>query len=106
MRTPGCLLFTPSIPHYGVLTLDNAENETETDSEKDNYGFHYNIHSASHCNKILSVMILAIFSYFIGLGVAQCEHTHYCIVYYWRKRPKVLLTKPVPLTVHVNELLS
>ena len=64
----------------GLFTLDDTENDTDTDTEYDNYGFHYNMQSTSHCTETLPLMPLASFSHFIGLatyivlGVAQCEH--------------------------------
>ena len=65
----------------GVFTLDDTENETNSEGKSDNYGFHYNMQNTSHCTETLSLMPLATFSFFIGrslgivLSVAQCEHT-------------------------------
>ena len=60
----------------GLLTLD----DTDTETNNDNYGLHCNMQSTSHCTETLPLMPLATFSYFIGLatyivlGVAECEH--------------------------------
>ena len=65
----------------GLFTLDDTENDTATKANNDNYGFHCNMQSTSHCTKTPPQMPLANFSHFIGLatyivlGVAQCEHT-------------------------------
>ena len=64
---------------YGLFTLDDTENDTETDN--DNYEFHCSIQSTSLYTETLPLMPLATFSHFISLGtyiilgVAQCEHT-------------------------------
>ena len=66
---------------YGLFTLDDTENDTDTEIDNDNYGFHCNMQSTSHCTETLSLMPLANFNHFIGLtayivlGVTQCEHT-------------------------------
>ena len=66
---------------YGLFTLDDTENDTETETDNMNYGFHCNVQSTSHCTETLPLMPLATFSHFIIfttyilLGVAQCEHT-------------------------------
>ena len=58
-----------------MFTLDDTENEN------DNYGFHCYMQNTSHCTETLSLIPLATFSYFIGLGlgvglsVAKCENT-------------------------------
>ena len=65
------------LTHYGVFTL----SDTETENDNDNYGFLCNNQKTSHYTETLSMMPLATFSLFIGLGlgisldVAQCEHT-------------------------------
>ena len=66
---------------HGLFTLDDTENDTDTETNNDNYGFQCNVQSISHCTETLSLMPLANFSHFICLttfivlGVAQCEHT-------------------------------
>ena len=53
----------------------------ETEDDNDNYGFQSYLQNTSNCTVTLSLMPLATFRLFvglgpgIGLGVAQCEHT-------------------------------
>ena len=49
---------------YGVFTLDDTENETETYNDK--YGSHYNKQNTAHCTETLPLMSLASFGHFIG----------------------------------------
>ena len=53
---------------YGMFTLDGTENDTKTKTDNDNYGFQSNMQNTSHCAETLSLMPLATFSHFIGLG--------------------------------------
>ena len=71
----------------GLFTLDDTENDTDTETNNDNYGFHCNMQSTSHCTEILPLMRLATFNHFISLatyivlGVTQCEHTIHVVLH-------------------------
>ena len=73
--------FSQSCFFYGLFTLDDTENDSNTETDNDNYGFHCNMQSTLHCTKTLPLMPLATFRHFISittyivLGVAHCEHT-------------------------------
>ena len=41
-----------TLQSYGLFTLDDTENDTETETSNDNYVFHCNMQSTSHCTYI------------------------------------------------------
>ena len=87
---------------YGVFTLDDTKNDTDTETHSDDYGFYCNMQSTSHCTETLPLMSLATFSHFISLrayivpGVAQCVHTINIFERYFSCNLLVLDVKRVP----------
>ena len=64
---------------FGLWCVHTERHRNDTEIGNDNYGFHCNMWNTSHWIKTMSLMPLATFNLFIGigLGVAQCENMHF-----------------------------